>query len=222
VSSQAKIAANRANGAKSRGPRTRAGKSKASRNAFRHGLAAMSRKNPEFFAEIEPIARAICNGATDPLLFEQAMIIAENGFVLACVQAERIAVIERHRDRTVTALATGDLGFARAKATIARTKLAYKMFVQNKAPVSASETPAAEALAAAPTDTSKMQSGRVRERIAVASGARVASTRERDELEAMRAAMPDLERLDRYRRRAWSRERRATRRFLEMQSAGRA
>jgi hypothetical protein len=34
----------------------------------------------------------------------------ENGFVLRCVQAERIAAIERHRDATATPLATGDLG----------------------------------------------------------------------------------------------------------------
>ena len=110
MSSQAKIAANRANGRKGRGPRTVAGKSKASRNALRHGLAAISRNNPEFFPETEAVARAICNGATDPLLFEQALIIAENGFVLRCVQAERIAAIERHRDATATPLATGDLG----------------------------------------------------------------------------------------------------------------
>ena len=120
MSSQAKIAANRANGRKSRGPRTAAGKSKASGNAFRHGLAAISQKQSEIFAEIEPITRAICNGATNPLLFEQALIIAENGFVLRCVQAERIAAIERHRDKTVTALATGDLGFAHARARLAR------------------------------------------------------------------------------------------------------
>ena len=132
MSSQAKIAANRANGRKSRGPRTAAGKSKASGNAFRHGLAAISRKQSEIFAETEPIARAICNGATNPLLFEQALIIAENGFVLRCVQAERIAAIERHRDKTVTALATGDLGFARARATLARAKLAYAALVQGK------------------------------------------------------------------------------------------
>jgi hypothetical protein len=88
VSSQAKIVASRANGRKSRGPRTPAGKSNASRNAFRHGLAAITRKEPEIFGEIEPVARAICNGAVNPLLFEQALIIAENGFVLRCAQTE--------------------------------------------------------------------------------------------------------------------------------------
>jgi hypothetical protein len=212
VSSQAKIAANRANGRKSRGPRTTAGKSKASGNAFRHGLAAISRKQSEIFAESEPIARAICNRATNPLLFEQALIIAENGFVLRCVQAERIAAIERHRDKTVTALATGDLGFARARATFARAKLAYAALVQGK-----TQTPTSENTAS--TDATPMRSRQAGERITTEHAGRGKPALERDEFDAMRSAMPDLNRLERYRRRAWSREMRAIRRFLEIQSA---
>jgi hypothetical protein len=71
---------------------------------LRHGLAAITRKDPEIFAEIEPVARAICKGAVNPLLFEQALIIAENDFVLRCAQTEWIAAIERLRDRTATNL----------------------------------------------------------------------------------------------------------------------
>ena len=208
MSSQAKIAANRANGRKGRGPRTMAGKSKASRNALRHGLAAISRNNPEFFPEIAAVASAICNGATDPLLFEQALIIAENGFVLRCVQAERIAAIERHRDATATPLATGDLGFARAKATLARAKLIYKMLVKRQAQDSPSKRAAASGHA-------HVKSGQESEPAARRHAARQPAL-QRDEFDAMRSAMPDLNRLERYRRRAWSRERRAVRRFLEL------
>ena len=39
--SQARRIANRANAARSTGPRTRRGKARASRNALRHGLAAL-------------------------------------------------------------------------------------------------------------------------------------------------------------------------------------
>lgn len=209
MSSQAKIAANRANGRKGRGPRTMAGKSKASRNALRHGLAAISRNNPEFFPEIEAVASAICNGATDPLLFEQALIIAENGFVLRCVQAERIAAIERHRDATATPLATGDLGFARAKATLARAKLTYKMLVKRQAQASPSKR-------AATLGKAHVDAGQQSEPAARRHAARQPAL-QRDEFDAMRSAMPDLDRLERYRRRAWSRERRAVRRFLELQ-----
>jgi hypothetical protein len=215
VNSQAKIAASRANGRKSRGPRTPAGKSNASRNAFRHGLAAITRKDPEIFAEIEPVARAICNGAITPLLFEQALIIAENGFVLHCAQTEWIAAIERQRDRTATPLATGDLGFARAKARIERAKLIYQMLVEG---ANASSNNAARTSAAC-TDEAHVRSNGERERAVAEHGGRVTPPLEREEFDAMRAAMADLERLKRYRRRAWSRQRRAFQRFMEIQSA---
>ena len=220
MSSQAKIVASRANGRKSRGPRTPAGKSNASRNAFRHGLAAITRKDPEIFAEIEPVARAICNGAVNPLLFEQALIIAENDFVLRCAQTEWIAAIERQRDRTATPLATGDLGFARAKARIERAKLIYQMLVEraNASSNNAARNNAARTSAAS-TDEAHVRSNRERERAVAEQGGRVTPPLEREEFDAMRAAMADLERLERYRRRAWSRQRRAFQRFMEIQSA---
>jgi hypothetical protein len=58
-----------------------------------------------------------------------------------------------------------------------------------------------------------------RERITTEHAGRGKPALERDEFDAMRSAMPDLDRLERYRRRAWSREMRAIRRFLEIQSA---
>jgi hypothetical protein len=218
VSSQAKIVANRANGGKSRGPRTSAGKSNSNRNAFRHGLAAITRKDPEIFAEIEPVAKAICNGATDPLLFEQALIIAGNGFVLNCVQTEWIAAIERHRDRTATPLATGDLGFARAKARLARAKLTYQMRVESAGKDAAASNAASSN--AVPTSAASTHEALVRQRERATSeqAGRVTSTLGRDEFDAMRSAMPDLDRLERYRRRAWSRLRRAIRRFIEIET----
>ena len=220
MNSQAKIVASRANGRKSRGPRTPAGKSNASRNAFRHGLAAITRKDPEIFAEIEPVARAICNGAVNPLLFEQALIIAENDFVLRCAQTEWIAAIERQRDRTATPLATGDLGFARAKARIERAKLIYQMLVEgaNASSNNAARNNAARTSAAS-TDEAHVRSNRERERAVAEQGGRVTPPLEREEFDAMRAAMADLERLERYRRRAWSRQRRAFQRFMEIESA---
>ena len=220
MSSQAKIVASRANGRKSRGPRTPAGKSNASRNAFRHGLAAITRKDPEIFGEIEPVARAICNGAVYPLLFEQALIIAENDFVLRCAQTEWIAAIERQRDRTATPLATGDLGFARAKARIERAKLIYQMLVEgaNASSNNAARNNAARTSAAS-TDEAHVRSNGERERAVAEQGGRVTPPLEREEFDAMRAAMADLERLERYRRRAWSRQRRAFQRFMQIQSA---
>src|SRR5437588_12950126 len=108
MSSERKIAANRRNARKSRGPRTLAGKVRASRNACRHGLAAISHDNLAYCAEIEQAAKAICEGDSDPLLFDQALIIAENDLILRCVRTQQVFVIERLRDATAMALAKGD------------------------------------------------------------------------------------------------------------------
>ena len=46
MSSNRKLAANKRNGCKSSGPRTAAGKKKASRNALKHGLSAVVHRQP--------------------------------------------------------------------------------------------------------------------------------------------------------------------------------
>jgi hypothetical protein len=145
MTSPTQIAAGRGNGRKSRGPRTAAGKSRASFNAMRHGLAAITRHNRAHSPEIERLARAICADDQNPLLLEQALTIAENEMVLIRVRAARVAAIERQHDITK------------------------------------------------PIEL-------------------------RDELDAMRRAMPDLDRLARYERRAWSGRNRAIRHFIEIKA----
>jgi hypothetical protein len=62
------------------------------------------------------MAKAICGADAEPLLFEQALIIAENAMLLHCVATERVAVIERLRDITAMPLAKRDtLTQARAR-----------------------------------------------------------------------------------------------------------
>ena len=100
MSSGKQVAANRSNGRKSRGPHTPAGRARASRNALRHGLTTISRHNPALLPKIEVLARVLCPDASNPALFEQALIIAENQLVLRCVRAERIAVMELERHST--------------------------------------------------------------------------------------------------------------------------
>ena len=95
MSSAKQIAANRKNAQKSTGPRTAAGKARASRNSRKHALSTISRSNPRFAPRIECIARAICPETANSGLWEQALIIGECATVLGCVQAERIALIEQ-------------------------------------------------------------------------------------------------------------------------------
>src|SRR3984893_17979259 len=129
--SRARAEASRNNGRKSRGPRTAAGRSCASHNALRHGLAALTYKRAAF-AEVERIAKAICNGNTDPLLFDQALVIAENEMVRRCVRVEAIALIERLRDITVNPLSR-DNSLTRAKARFGQARLRYRQLVRARA-----------------------------------------------------------------------------------------
>jgi hypothetical protein len=106
MTSELKVLANRQNAKKSTGPRTKTGKSRASRNAVRHGLERVDFGNPGYPARVERVARAICPDASDPFRYEQALIIAETQTFLARVRAARIAAIER--DSPARLLGRGD------------------------------------------------------------------------------------------------------------------
>src|SRR5262249_12272732 len=101
--SEKKQAASRSNGARSRGPRTALGKRNASRNALRHGFAALSHRNT-VSDEIYEFARMLCTGDNNPDLFEPALVIAENNILVGSIRAEGVAVVEGLRGRTATAL----------------------------------------------------------------------------------------------------------------------
>ena len=106
MTSELKVLANRQNAKKSTGPRTKTGKSRASRNAVRHGLERVDFGNPGYPAQVERLARAICPDASDPFRYEQALIMAETQTFLARVRAARIAAIER--DSPARLLGRGD------------------------------------------------------------------------------------------------------------------
>jgi hypothetical protein len=82
-------AANRANAAKSTGPRTKAGKAKASQNAVRHGLAAALSGAPRAVEEIERLTQAIIVEAGRQDLIEYARRIAEAEIDLRRVRRAR-------------------------------------------------------------------------------------------------------------------------------------
>jgi hypothetical protein len=93
---------------------------------------------------------------------------------------------------------------------LARAKLAYEMLVKSKS-LAGSEKSTFNGTS---TGKPNIGSGQKHERAIMEDVGRATPIPERDEFDAMRSAMPDLHRLERYRRRAWSRQRRAIRRFM--------
>jgi hypothetical protein len=71
MASERQIAANRRNASKSTGPRTEAGKKRASQNALRHGMASQGLRALEA-NQIERLAREIAGDAQDPIVRELA------------------------------------------------------------------------------------------------------------------------------------------------------
>jgi hypothetical protein len=122
--SEKKRVASRSNGTRSHGPRTAAGKRNASRNALRHGFAALNHRNT-VSDEIYKFARMLCSGDNNRDLFELALVIAENDILLRSLHAEGVAVVERLRDRTASALCKRDTSLATAKARGGQSDLAW-------------------------------------------------------------------------------------------------
>jgi len=92
--SERKIKANRQNAAHSTGPNTRDGKARASRNAYRHGLAVSVLNDPAVSAEVERLARAIVGKRSDAYELLQARIIVEAEFDLLRVRMTRTKMID--------------------------------------------------------------------------------------------------------------------------------
>ena len=171
---------------------------------------------------------AYCEGDTDPLLFEQALIIGESDVILSCLVGERLAAIERMRDPDAIPFSDSKASLARARARFARAKLAYAHLVKAK------QAKAAEAASSSQTGKAAISAQKNQEtnsastdspaRSNAAASRRAKSAQEPhapapcDECDAMRRAAPDLTRLERYERRAASRRNRAIREFIFIKS----
>ena len=242
MTSNRRIEANRRNSRKSCGPRTAAGKASASRNALRHGLAALTHRQPAPSAEVEEFARALCGDNQDPILLAQAVKVAESKMELCAVRAQKIAVIERLRDRHAAPFANKDpihkeleariLESRQAEATIAvrlpelvakyRDKIEEALgrhlpasatsyveimtwFARHNFPEQDAVWIIFDAMSDEPTPIDNEVLDWARREI---------ESCRRDEHDGLKAAVPDLLRLDRYEYRAWSRQKRAIEEFM--------
>ena len=95
MASERQIAANRLNARKSTGPRSRAGKRRASRNAYRHGLASSRKPDAATARKLERLARQIAGDSNSEIILELARSAAEAEFDLARARVASVALINR-------------------------------------------------------------------------------------------------------------------------------
>jgi len=95
MASDRQIAANRRNARRSTGPRSAAGRTRSSRNSFRHGLAAGVTARAERTQCIERLARKIAGASPDILTLEGARTFAQAEFDLAQIRRVKVALISR-------------------------------------------------------------------------------------------------------------------------------
>ena len=201
-----KSAASRINGRKSCGPRTKAGKARASRNARRHGLAAFhTTREPKMLAQIAQMVDAICQGDDDPQLREQARLIAENQFWLSAVRAQELALLERLRQPTAYALDP--------TCKLARVKARLRLFDAAAHQLMVIDDVIAETKAAGRDPYDEPLPPALKDAWPP-PWAPVASRVERDDYELLREGLRDLERLVRYKQRACAGRKRAVRGYL--------
>ena len=237
MSSNRKSAASRRNSCKSCGPRTAAGKAIASRNALRHGLSAVAHQQPDSSTEIQRFAQAICGQNETSALLEQARAIVTNELVLRSVNVQKIAVVERLREPTAIALAKGDNSMELATARFMRAWLAHReletLIPQVLKKYEDQMPPLTENNERRVNEFTQQEIGIVPLRIkalldevndsdleqkdaAVELARKLVEEQHRDKYEALEAAAADLIRLERYERRAWSRQKRAIRSFMNL------
>jgi hypothetical protein len=176
---------------------------------------------------IERMAKAIAGEGAPSLQYEQALIVAESQVMLMRVRAARVAVIKRARkiaaapSRLIPGFPTNH-EWAHALDDLARgrPREATKLLIQGANAVRALTAKVAGADQNNEKET-KVAGGDQRrlelqgnENILQPTSADPSPTAVPDEAEALRRALPQLIRLDRYEQRALSRRRRAIRNFV--------
>jgi hypothetical protein len=180
MASERQIAANRLNARKSTGPLSRAGKRRASRNAYRHGLASRRKPDAATSRKLDQLARQIVGDSDSEIILELARSAAEAEFDLARVRLARVALINR-----VSAFGAIDPFFDKLAKDKARwRRLRLQSSVQDF------------------IDSTENMPTQQSERAA----------------EAVRRALPELVKLDRYQVRATSRRNRAIEEIINIKS----
>ena len=95
MATERQIAANRQNARKSTGPRSRAGKRRASRNSYRHGFSTGVATAAEFTKHVEALAQKIAGCGADAVTLEIARSIARAELDLIQIRRAKVALVAR-------------------------------------------------------------------------------------------------------------------------------
>ena len=174
MASERQIAANQRNARKSTGPRSGAGKKRAGRNAYRHGLTLSITSTAAYAKQLETLVREIAGDSEDAIVLEHARAVAQAELELARVRRAKVALIER-------ASAFGELDPPQAFSTVTEIKRFFNALDRGRL------------IVPKPIDASATMPSQEPDRSA----------------EALRRALPELRKLDRYERRAAARRDRA-------------
>jgi hypothetical protein len=189
LATERQIAANRLNAGKSTGPRSRAAKKRASRNAYRHGLSLSLTSSAAIAKRLDALARNIAGKSKNEIILEHARAAAQAELDLARVRQVKVALIER-----VSAL--GSLNAPPIFGSSAKEFRFLKTVLSGRWPTAMPQR--IDPLATMPTE----EPGRT--------------------AEAIRRALPELAKLDRYESRAVARRDRAIRQIVKERSRGAA
>ena len=95
MATERQIAANRLNAGRSTGPRSKAAKKRASRNAYRHGLSLSLASSAAIAKRLDVLARKIAGNSKNEIILEHARAAAQAELDLARVRQVKVALIER-------------------------------------------------------------------------------------------------------------------------------
>jgi hypothetical protein len=95
VASKRQIVSNRRNALVSTGPRSSGGRNRASRNPYRHGLAAGRPLDAKLYEAVKRLARKIAGGSTNRLVVQSSDLAARAHFDIAGIRELETALIER-------------------------------------------------------------------------------------------------------------------------------
>jgi hypothetical protein len=215
MTSQRKILTNRSNAKKSSGPRTTEGKRKASANSRKHGFTAMAWRQNAGSAEVESFAKALCADQQDPALLVQARIIAEHHLLRLAIRQRKLALMKRqmtpsqikaeYTQQVINKLLAAIFKrFSEQVGELPSPSWFRKRYSSDEILEAIEEYFDGEEL----TALRKFVKGFIRRQ--------PATPQKVDEFTALELAGPEIDRLEYYESRAWTRQMRAMRSFIEI------